>query len=576
MKVYDILLLAISLLLATATSAQDTNEFQRIAKRIMDAYEVGDELEHAPDSGHFYGGAYLGASSNGRAMPSGYLTYLKDKLLLTSQISIDLSEQNSEKDVGTDFANGSDRLTSTDILTRYEKLDFSTRLDYEPTKGHILSFGVLESLDHRRVDENTIKNGHEADGSSQESHYEEQRRSNHDLKLGGLLQYICDFEELGRLTARLNLKYNYKPTTVTSDTWAAHSEASLREQEQTLYNFDPYAMVRLQSKTWNGFRFGLEEKYTIEDMRINDTETTYNYNTYSSLSSLSAAYSYRWLALDATFSYEHFANDIDDHRSANTTQPTPATQTYNDWMLTARATAKAGARNKFTLRFDRNIQRPTYTQLYPFVHIGSSIGVMVVGNAELSPSKSTQLKGSYTYSGRHWTHTHSLTYKHISDDISQVSSYDEASQRSVRTWLNDARYRYLRYAAEGEMRFRVFSMTMGLHTQYLDYEGERVSSDNAWSYSFKVRPQVQLPHDWTLATVLLYTGRETHRHYYYKSNVYWSLRAVKQFDNWAAYAFVQDIIQPDQKQVLTNTDQAMTTLTRPNTRCLIVGCSYTF
>ena len=70
MKAYDILLLAISLLLATAASAQDTNEFQRIAKRIMDAYEVGDELEHAPDSGHFYGGAYLGASSNGRAMPS--------------------------------------------------------------------------------------------------------------------------------------------------------------------------------------------------------------------------------------------------------------------------------------------------------------------------------------------------------------------------------------------------------------------------------------------------------------------------------------------------------------------------
>jgi len=167
-------------------------------------------------------------------------------------------------------------------------------------------------------------------------------------------------------------------------------------------------------------------------------------------------------------------------------------------------------------------------------------------------------------------------YKHISDDISQVSAYDEASQRSVRTWLNDARYRYLRYTAEGEMRYSVFSMTMGLHAQYLDYEGERVTSDNAWSYSFKVRPQVQLPADWTLATVVLYTGRETHRHYYNQSNVYWSVRAVKQFGDWAAYAFVQDIIQPDRKQVLSNDDQKMTTLTSPNTRCLIVGCSYTF
>lgn len=574
---YAALLLACLMTPATAVRAQDTNEFQRIAKRIMDAYDVGEELEHAPDSGHFYGGAYLGASSNGRAMPSGYFTYLKDNLLVTSQLSVDFSELNSERNVATDFTSGADRLTSTAILTRNEQLDFSTRLDYEPRKGHILSFGILESLDHRRVNENTIKNGHEADGTAQESHYEEQLRKNHDLKLGGLLQYIRDFDNVGRLTTRLNLKYNYKPTTVSSDTWAAHSAASLREQEQTLYNFAPYAMVRLQSKTWNGLRFGLEEKYTIEDMRINDTETAYDFNTYSALSTLQAAYSYRWLGLDATLRYEHFANDIDDHQpTAATQQPSTTTQSYNDWMLTAKATARLNDRNRLTVRVDHDLQRPTYTQLYPFIHIGSSIGVMVVGNPQLKPAKSTQIKGSYTYSGRHWTHTHSLAYKHISDDISQVSAYDEASQRSVRTWLNDARYRYLRYTAEGEMRYSVFSMTMGLHAQYLDYEGERVTSDNAWSYSFKVRPQVQLPADWTLATVVLYTGRETHRHYYNQSNVYWSVRAVKQFGNWAAYAFVQDIIQPDRKQVLSNDDQKMTTLTSPNTRCLIVGCSYTF
>ena len=75
---------ALNLVGSAGLQAQDTNEFQRIAKRIMDAYDVGDELEHKPDSSHVYGGAYLGASSNGRAMPSGYVTYLKDNLLLTS------------------------------------------------------------------------------------------------------------------------------------------------------------------------------------------------------------------------------------------------------------------------------------------------------------------------------------------------------------------------------------------------------------------------------------------------------------------------------------------------------------
>ena len=335
-------------------------------------------------------------------------------------------------------------------------------------------------------------------------------------------------------------------------------------------NFDPYAMIRFQSKAWNGFKFSLEEKYTIEDMRINDTETAFDFNTYSSLSSLSVNYSHSWLALNATLKYEHFVNDIDDH------QTDIDDRKYDDWMLAAKATMKLNAKNKFVLSFDRNVQRPSYTQLYPFVHIGSSIGVMVVGNPSLEPSKNMQLKASYTYSGNHWTHSHSLAYKRISDDITQISSFDEPSQRAVKTWINDTRYGYLRYAAEGEMRYGLFSMTMGFHAQYLDYDGEKVSSDHAWSYSFKVRPQLKLPGDWTLASVLLYTGRETHRYYYYKPNLYWSVRAVKQLGNWAMYAFVQDILQPNKKQVLTNESQNMVTLTRPNTRCLIVGCSYTF
>ncbi|MCR4959714.1 MAG: outer membrane beta-barrel family protein [Prevotella sp.] len=556
---------------STLSSAQDTDEFQRIARRIMDAYDAGDEVAHAPDSAHFYGGAYLGAGSNGRAMPSGYVTYLKNNLLITSQLAVDFSELNTDKDVRTNFTNGDNQLTSTNILTKYEKQDFSTRLDYAPSKGHILTFGIIESLDNKRVNESTIKNGYKTDGTSQEPNYEEQHRSNTDLKLGALMQYIRDFDHVGRLTTRLNLKYNYKPTDVESDTWAAHSEASLREQRQTLYNFDPYAMIRFQSDAFSGFKFGLEEKYTIEDMRINDTATKFNFHTFSSLTSLSVNYSHDWLTLNATFRYEHFINDIDDHLSTESHD-----RTYNDWMLSAKATAKIGNKNKLVMSFDRDISRPNYTQLYPFVHIGSSIGVMVVGNPSLEPSKSSQVKLSYTRSNRHFTHTHSLAYKRISDDISQISAFDEASQRSVKTWVNDARYGYLRYAAEGEMNYGAFSMTMGFHAQYLDYDGEKVSSDNAWSYSFKARPQVKLPKEWTLATVLLYTGRETHRYYYHQSNLYWSLRAVKQIGSWGIYAFVQDILQPDRKQILTNKDYDMTTVTKPNSRCLIVGCSYTF
>ena len=550
--------------------AQDANEFQRVAKRIMDAYDVGEELQHAPDSGHFYGGAYLGASSNGRAMPSGYFTYLKDKWLFTSRLAVDFSDQRSEKDVSTQFTSGADQTTASDMLTRYERVDFSTRLDYQPVKSSIFSIGLLESYNHKRENENTVMNGHEADGSSLNSKYEEQHRSNKDLKLGGLLQYIYHSEKAGRLTTRLNLRYNYKPTTVSSDTWAARSEMSLREQEQTLYNFDPYAMVRFESKTLGGFKFRVEEKYTLENMRIKDTETAFNFKTYSLLSTANLTYAYKRLSLGANLRYEHYVTDLDDHETAT------RYNTYNDWMLSLKATLKTGERSKIQLSFNRDIQRPTYTQLYPFVHIGSSIGVMVVGNPALQPLKNNQVKLSHTYTTTHWKLTNSLAYKHTSDDISQVSSYDEQSHRSVKTWINDAGYYRLSYAAEGELYYGAFSTMAEFHAQYLDYDGKSISSDQSFSWNFKLQPQVKLGSDWTLSSVLLYTGRETHHYYYNNSTFYWSFRAVKQLGKWAIYAFLQDVLQPERKRVLTKSDQNTITLTRPNSRCLIVGCSYTF
>lgn len=564
------ILLLTGLVSAAGLQAQDSNEFQRVAKHIMDAYDVGEELQHAPDSARFFGGAYLGASSNGRAMPSGYLTYLKDKWLFTTRLAVDVSDQHSEKDVSTLFASGADQTTATDMQTRYEKVDFSTRLDYQPVKSSIFSIGLLESFNSKREDESTVKNGHAADGTGQDSQYEEQHRSNHDLKLGALLQYIYDDERLGRLTTRLNLKYNYKPTTVSSDTWAARTAQSLREQEQTLYNFAPYAMVRFESKARGGLKFRVEEKYTQENMRIRDTETAFNFKTYSLLSTADLSYAYRRLTLGANLRYEHYVTDLDDHASA--TRYT----TYNDWMLALRATLKASERSKLTLSFNRDIQRPTYTQLYPFVHIGSSIGVMVVGNPALQPLKNNQLKLSHTYAAPNWKLTNSLAYRHTSDDISQVSSFDEPSQRSVKTWVNDAGYATWRYAAEGEVRCGAFSTTAELRAQYLSYDEKSSSTDHSYSWNFKLQPQVRLGSDWTLASVLLFNGRETHRYYYNASVFYWSLRAVKQMGQWAVYAFVQDIVQPDRRRVLTNSSQTTVTLTRPNSRCLIVGCSYTF
>ncbi len=103
-----------------------------------------------------------------------------------------------------------------------------------------------------------------------------------------------------------------------------------------------------------------------------------------------------------------------------------------------------------------------------------------------------------------------------------------------------------------------------------------MAGDQTWAYSFKVRPEIKLPQDWTLATSFVYTGREVHSTYYDRSNIYWSFRAVKELGPWALYAFVQDILQEDRVRVLKNEKNTMLTSNDLNGRCLIIGCSYIF
>lgn len=559
------------LVLPTMAWAQDDIEFQRIAKRVMNAYDIGDELAHAPDSSNWYGGAYLGASSQGRAMPSAYVTYLvKDKYLITANLSFDLGEKSTSRDIDNQFTAGGYLNTGTTFLTNTEKTDMSVRMDCMAGQNGFFSIGLLETYNREKVNENSIKSGADAQGVHSESIYEEQQREGKDIKFGSLLQYVCDFTTAGRLTTRLNIKYNSKPTTINDDTWSASTAHINRYQKQELKNFDPYSLIDFKSIDWQGFNFGVSEKYVLNNMTIDDSSTEFNYDTYSSLTTLSANYSHKWLSLSAKGTYELFQQKIFDHQNDR------IKDTDHDWMGSGSMEAKLTDRHSLKLTYDRDIKRPTYTQLYPFVHIGSGIGAKVVGNTDLNPSCTQQYKLSHTFKGKHWTMTTGLAYKHTDDDITPVSSFDDATQTTVKTWVNDATYDNYRFTAEGRLLAGRWDVTTGFHAQYLSYSGDNVSGDETWSYSYKIRPQVSLPQDWILATSVVFTGREVHRTYYDRSNLYWSFRAVKQLGEWTLYAFVQDILQEDRVQVLKNEKNRTITSNDLNGRCLIVGCSYTF
>lgn len=574
---FKALLLLVVLGLATTIQAQDDNEFQRIAKRIMNAYDVGDEAAYAPDSSNWYGGAYLGASSKGQAMPSAYVTYMvKDKYLITANVSIDMGEKNTSRDIDKQSADGSYLNTGTNFLTNTEHTDMSIRLDSRVGRGGIFSFGLLETIVKEKVTENSIKSGADAQGNHVESVYQEQVRDAKDMKLGSLIQYIQKWSRAGQLTTRLNLKYNTLPTTIGDNIWSASLAKASNNQKQELKNFDPYAMIDFQSVKLGGFKYGLTQKVVLNDMSISvdDTKaggnTEFDYDSYSSLTTLKLAYQHGWLGLSSNTTYENFHHRIADHQNAD------IKHTEHDWMGDVNLSAKLSDHHSLSLKYDRSIKRPTYTQLYPFVHIGSGIGAQVKGNTQLKPSSTQQYKLSHTLSSKHLSLTTALTYKHTDDDITPISTFDDAQQITVKSWTNDATYDIVQLSTEGRLKFSIWDITMGLRGQYLEYSGDNVSGDKKWSYSYKIRPQVTLPRNWTLATSCVFTGREVHSTYYNRSNLYLSARAVKQIDQWALYAFVQDILQEDRIQVSQDAQNRILTSNDLNGRCLIVGCSYTF
>lgn len=562
-------LMALCLLTGKSAMAQDSEEFQRIVTRYMDAYDA--ESGVGKDSLHWHGRAYVGASSQSRVMPYGSFVYRVGRGELSGNISFDVSEKATYRDELTTFTSSDASInTGTDIMTRYEHQDASLTFKYSLAPRQTLILSASETYNHDNIQENSIKSKRNDNGDYSDSEYEEQVRKARNLTYSTRVSHQVLWRKGSGLTSELDFMHQYKPTKVLSDTWAAHTPETVKEEEQDVLQYRPYAIVRYTSPKWGGFDFNITEKADFSYLRITDTATEFSYQTGLSNTALTLNYKLGPLTLKTSGVYEHFRHRIHKYSALATIK------SYDDWLYSWAVTMKVARHHSVLATYDRTIKRPSYTQLYPYVHIGSSIGSWVVGNAELEPSTSHQWRFSYIFNDRHWTVNSYFAYQRIDDDITKVSTYNEEVQRTVKTWINDARYNIYRFGIEGSLKSGPFSMTMGARAQKLDYTGEKVTNDHAWSYSFKARPQVVLPAGWTLAMVLLYTGREVHQHYYDRSNMYVALRAAKQLGPWAVYAFVQDIFEENYEQVLRNTNNAIVTNDDRNARALVVGCSYRF
>lgn len=556
--------------IALGLHAQNEEDFPRLARRSMKAYESVLKKTTPYDSVAWHGGVYVGNSSQGRVLPNGYFNFRRGKWDINGDLTLDASHIRTYTDEESAADAGAYKITNTEAKKNYEHQNFNFHADYHSTASDVVSLDVFQKFFRDRINETNMQSGHDADLEPLDMRYEEQLRSVSDFNFGVLLEHAHKFKPGGSLATRVYLKYDNKPTDVVRDTWGENTPSTSTQERQTYTSTDPKAQVVYLSPQWRGFSFGVRQKLGMMNMRIDDTASRFGYDVRESLSSMGADYKYGGLSLSVGAGYEVFHHDIKDHASAD------ISHTYHDWLYNASAGYAPSGHHKLTANYRHSIVRPTYTQLYPFVHIGSSIASWVVGNSALRPSSVDQWQAKYTYSITPLTLNAIVTYKVTADDITRISTYNAEADRWVKTWVNDASYHTLRMALEGEVRAGCFSMTMGAHAQWLEYSGENVTADHAWSYSFKVRPQVVLPAGWTLACVALYNGREEHLHEYNRAYTYAAFRVYKQLGAWCLYGFIQDILRADHEKVLRSESTTIVTTNDLNARALVLGCSFTF
>lgn len=564
------LFIAIALFATATTSlwAQDNeNEFQRIATRVLKQYEDPDIMpDTTGKNGIWDGGAYFGASSNGRVMPSGNFRYKKNKLVFTGNVSMEFADRSSDKTDATMNADIHSQITNTDIHRKTEQANASFRLDYYPSLQNCFSFGVLENYNHSKRREEAVTNFFDESGVESGNTIQQQANVSNNQKYGALLQWKHLFSNKASLMARMNLRYLYQKTTVDNEVWKMLDEHSTSAAQEKWNKFTPYGQVTYNSQNWGGFNFAIQEKFTLEDMKVEDLVSVFNYNSATSASTLKLNFKSKIVNLYANGGYEYYSHRIDG-----------VTRSNNDWILKAGATWLISKKFTADISYNRFFKRPTYSQLYDKKHLGSSLGTYYIGNRNLDPALTSQYRLALSIRpSKALDLALAVIYEDIDRDITKISGYDEQEQTSYKTWINDASYENVHLSMDGKWLAGPLDLRWHVKAKHISYTGENVKADNTWSWYFKIRPEVALGSGWKVAGAVYYTGKEVHRTYTDAAYTYVSLRAVKEIGAWAIYGFVQDIFVRSHQETTYSSTNMVLTRTNDNTRAAILGASYTF
>lgn len=565
------LILSILVLIASlpAVAQQDNeNEFQRIAQRIMDSHETGNLVlsDSLDTSGVWRGGYYLGATSNGRALPSASLSFKSGSLTFSSNLALDVAEKTQSKTDETFINDGSSRTVWTDIHTNSKKVDGNVQLDYAMSAANHFSVTLLEQYNWQDRNEEANAEYYDVNQKPFESSITQQKNLSRDLTLGMLAQWKHHFTDKSLLMMRANMKHNNRSIDVGFTDWSREGIPTHDAAGLTLSGNAPFGELQYTSRQWGGLNFLLGTKNTFEKVVIDNDDSEFSYYAMHGIYTLGFNFNYWNVKLSARSSYNDFSQKIDAER-----------KNYRDFLSVVSADWTITPRHRLVLSYDKNMSRPNYLRLYPYRHLESSLGTYYVGNPDLEPAQIRQLKAVYTYDHLPTLKvSFTVGYERIKNDITQVMGETVNNEGSYKTWINDALYNNLNMAIDGQWQWGILDLRWHIRPRYIDYRAKYATDYDNWSWNFKLRPELTLPRGWKTACALYFQGAEHKLTTYKKSYTYFSLRAVKDFGNWSVYAFYQDIFEQNRVETVHGVKSQVTTRRDQNDGAVIVGFSYTF
>lgn len=353
-----------------------------------------------------------------RIIPSGLFLFKKEKVeaKIFTSLSFDDFNKNEKETEYRSLETGQPlgwEINSTDPNSWSELL--RTYIKYRPTDSDVLTFCLSELYSHSRKREflTSDKFPEKIISSTFENNFR--------------ILANTEYERTFRNKNYLDVEFNYNFSPLRNGYDDNIRSLSYSNNKHTLDGKAEYDINLLNPEKTSSLKLDLGTNYNMEFSRdISDDHNVYKdfnfdvHGTYINISPyLEMKGKFGKFDFMAVGEYQHYRFDTDERKRGR------VTDYYNNYTYKFIAAWNVNKDHRLRMIVDRKLNTPSQKQLFPNITYSSSMGSLVIGNHDLKPSVTDEVKLEYI-SGLEWRRTSMMINASVSylntDDIIMVKA----------------------------------------------------------------------------------------------------------------------------------------------------------